>query len=74
MEDVGVGVAVGAAVGVAVGTAVGAAVGAAATGLRPVAELMFVDFFGVCMDMIYNHMAKNIYMAGGNIRMPMDTQ
>src|ERR1043165_4125607 len=33
---------------------IGAAVGAAATGLRPVAELMFVDFFGVCFDQIYN--------------------
>ncbi|HET6748932.1 MAG TPA: alpha-ketoacid dehydrogenase subunit beta, partial [Actinomycetes bacterium] len=33
---------------------IGAAVGAAATGLRPVAELMFVDFFGVCMDQIFN--------------------
>ena len=32
---------------------IGAAVGAAATGLRPVAELMFVDFFGVCMDQIF---------------------
>ena len=39
--------------------------------MRPIAELMFVDFFGVCMDMIYNHMAKNIYMAGGNIKLPM---
>lgn len=39
---------------------IGAAIGAAATGLRPVAELMFVDFFGVCMDAIYNLAAKNI--------------
>lgn len=50
---------------------IGTAIGAAAEGMRPIAEIMFVDFFGVCMDMIYNHMAKNIYMAGGNIRMPM---
>ena len=50
---------------------IGTAIGAAAEGLRPIAELMFVDFFGVCMDMIYNHMAKNTYMAGGNISLPM---
>ena len=50
---------------------IGTAIGPAAEGMRPIAEIMFVDFFGVCMDMIYNHMAKNIYMAGGNIRMPM---
>ncbi|SPE27554.1 Acetoin:2,6-dichlorophenolindophenol oxidoreductase subunit beta [Burkholderiales bacterium] len=54
-----------------IGCAIGAAIGAAADGMRPIAELMFVDFFGVCMDMIYNHMAKNTYMAGGNIRLPM---
>ncbi len=50
---------------------IGAAVGAAAEGMRPIAELMFVDFFGVCMDMIYNHMAKNTYMSGGNVRLPL---
>ena len=50
---------------------IGTAIGAAAEGMRPIAELMFVDFFGVCMDMIYNHMAKNTYMAGGNIKLPM---
>ncbi|MBY4598619.1 alpha-ketoacid dehydrogenase subunit beta [Ottowia caeni] len=50
---------------------IGTAIGAAAAGMRPIAELMFVDFFGVCMDMIYNHMAKNTYMAGGNIKLPM---
>ncbi len=32
---------------------IGAAIGAAAEGMRPIAELMFVDFFGVCMDQIY---------------------
>ena len=37
---------------------IGAAIGAAAEGMRPIVELMFVDFFGVCMDQIYNHMAK----------------
>jgi pyruvate dehydrogenase E1 component beta subunit len=49
----------------------GTATGAAAAGLRPIVELMFVDFFGVCMDQIYNHLAKNTYMAGGNIRLPV---
>ena len=50
---------------------IGAATGAAAEGMRPVVELMFVDFFGVCMDQIYNHMAKNIYMSGGNVKLPV---
>ncbi len=50
---------------------IGAATGAAASGMRPIAELMFVDFFGVCMDQIYNHLAKNTYMAGGNLRLPV---
>lgn len=49
----------------------GAAIGAADEGLRPIAELMFVDFFGVCFDQIYNHLAKNTYMAGGNIKLPV---
>lgn len=50
---------------------IGAAVGAAINGLRPIAELMFVDFFGVCMDQIYNNMAKIHYFSGGNIKVPM---
>ncbi len=50
---------------------VGAAVGAAATGLRPVAELMFVDFFGVCWDMIFDQGAKLRYMFGGKARCPL---
>ncbi len=42
---------------------IGIAIGAAATGfLRPIFELMFVDFFGVCMDQIYNQAAKMRYM------------
>ena len=48
----------------------GAAVGAAATGLRPIAEMMFVDFFGVCMDQIYNQGGKLRYMFGGKVRYP----
>ncbi len=50
---------------------IGAATGAAAEGMRPIVELMFVDFFGVCMDQIYNHLAKNTYMSGGNLRLPV---
>jgi len=50
---------------------IGAAVGAASDGMRPVVELMFVDFYGVCMDAIYNLMAKNIYFSGGNVKVPM---
>src|ERR671937_25157 len=50
---------------------IGAAVGAAATGLRPVAELMFVDFFGVCMDQIFNQGAKLRYMFGGKTKVPL---
>jgi acetoin:2,6-dichlorophenolindophenol oxidoreductase subunit beta len=50
---------------------IGAAVGAAVEGLRPIVELMFVDFFGVCMDQIYNHMAKIHFLSGGNVRVPL---
>ncbi|MBX6395868.1 MAG: alpha-ketoacid dehydrogenase subunit beta [Alicyclobacillaceae bacterium] len=50
---------------------IGAAIGAAVEGMRPIAELMFVDFFGVCMDQIYNHMAKIHYMSGGRVKVPM---
>jgi acetoin:2,6-dichlorophenolindophenol oxidoreductase subunit beta len=50
---------------------ISAAVGAAMDGMRPVVELMFVDFFGVCFDAIYNLMAKNIYFSGGNSTVPM---
>lgn len=49
----------------------GAAAGAALTGLRPVAELMFIDFLGVCLDQIYNQAAKFRYMFGGKARAPM---
>ncbi len=50
---------------------IGAAVGAAQDGMRPIVELMFVDFFGVCFDAIYNLMAKNIYFSGGKFQVPM---
>lgn len=49
----------------------GAAAGAAVTGLRPVAELMFLDFFGVCYDDIYNQAAKFRYMFGGKTATPV---
>jgi pyruvate/2-oxoglutarate/acetoin dehydrogenase E1 component len=50
---------------------VGAAAGAAAAGLRPIAELMFVDFLGVCLDQIFNQAAKFRYMFGGKAETPM---
>lgn len=50
---------------------VGAAAGAAINGLRPVAQLMFVDFFGVCGDQIVNQMAKFRYMFGGKATTPV---
>jgi len=50
---------------------IGAAAGAALTGLRPVAELMFSDFFGVCFDQLYNQAAKFRYMFGGKTRTPL---
>ena len=50
---------------------VGAAVGAAMSGLRPIAELMYVDFFGMSMDQIVNQLAKIRYMFGGQISAPM---
>jgi pyruvate/2-oxoglutarate/acetoin dehydrogenase E1 component len=50
---------------------IGAAIGAAMTGLRPVAELMYVDFAGMAMDQIANQAAKSRYMFGGQIGVPM---
>ena len=50
---------------------VGAAAGAALAGLRPVAEIMFADFVGVCMDQIYNQIAKFRYMFGGKSTCPV---
>ena len=53
------------------GVIIGCAVGAAATGLRPIAELMFIDFLTVGMDQLVNQAAKMRYMFGGHISMPM---
>lgn len=50
---------------------IGAAAGAAIAGLRPIAQLMFVDFFGVCGDQIINQMAKFRYMFGGKATTPV---
>ena len=50
---------------------VGLAVGAAATGLRPVIDIMFMDFMGECMDEIANQMAKMRYMFGGSASLPI---
>ena len=50
---------------------IGAGVGAAATGLRPIVELMFVGFYGVCADQITNNAAKMHYMFGGKMTLPI---
>ena len=50
---------------------IGAAVGAAATGMRPVAELMFCDFAGCCFDQLMNQAAKLRYMLGGQAKVPL---
>jgi acetoin:2,6-dichlorophenolindophenol oxidoreductase subunit beta len=50
---------------------VGTAIGAALMGLRPVAEIMFADFAGVCFDQIVNSLAKYRYTTGGQVRVPV---
>ena len=50
---------------------IGLGIGAAVEGMRPIVELMFADFMGVCLDQIYNHMAKIHFESGGNVRVPM---
>ena len=50
---------------------IGAAIGAATAGLRPVAELMFIDFMGVCLDQIFNQASKFRYMFGGKAETPV---
>lgn len=49
----------------------GAATGAAMTGLRPVAEIMFSDFFAVCWDIVVNQIAKTRYMTDGQVTLPL---
>ena len=53
------------------GAIIGCAVGAAATGLRPIAELMFIDFVTVGMDQLINQAAKMRYMFGGKVKVPL---
>jgi acetoin:2,6-dichlorophenolindophenol oxidoreductase subunit beta len=50
---------------------IGTAIGAAASGLRPVAEIMFADFAGVCFDQIVNQLAKYRYMTDGQVNLPV---
>lgn len=50
---------------------IGLGIGAAVEGMRPIVELMFSDFMGVCLDQIYNHMAKIHFESGGNVKVPM---
>ncbi len=50
---------------------VGTAIGAAVQGLRPLAEIMFADFAGVCFDQIANQLAKYRYMTGGQVELPV---
>ena len=49
----------------------GAALGAAMTGLKPIAEIMFSDFFAVCFDYLANQMAKSRYMTNGQVKCPL---
>jgi pyruvate/2-oxoglutarate/acetoin dehydrogenase E1 component len=49
----------------------GAAMGAAMTGLRPIAEIMFSDFFAVCWDIVANEIAKTRYMTDGQVKLPL---
>lgn len=53
------------------GTVMGLAVGAAAAGLRPVVEIMFIDFITLALDQLVNHAAKLHYMSGGQLRIPL---
>jgi pyruvate dehydrogenase E1 component beta subunit len=50
---------------------IGAVMGAAMNGLRPVAEIMFSDFFAVCWDLIANQIAKARYMTNGQVSLPL---
>jgi pyruvate/2-oxoglutarate/acetoin dehydrogenase E1 component len=50
---------------------IGAAMGAAMTGLRPIAEIMFSDFFAVCWDLVANQIAKTRYMTDGQCSFPL---
>ena len=53
------------------GTVMGLAIGAATAGLRPVVEIMFIDFITLAMDQLVNHAAKLHYMSGGQLSIPL---
>ena len=53
------------------GTVMGLAIGAAAAGLRPVVEIMFIDFITLALDQLVNHAAKLHYMSGGQLKIPV---
>ena len=53
------------------GTVMGLAIGAAAVGLRPIVEIMFIDFITLAMDQLVNHAAKLHYMSGGQLKIPL---
>ncbi len=53
------------------GTVMGLAIGAAAVGLRPVVEIMFIDFITLALDQLVNHAAKLRYMSGGQLKIPL---
>jgi acetoin:2,6-dichlorophenolindophenol oxidoreductase subunit beta len=53
------------------GTVMGLAIGAASAGLRPLVEIMFIDFITLAMDQLVNHAAKLHYMSGGQLRIPL---
>ncbi|HEY7221457.1 MAG TPA: alpha-ketoacid dehydrogenase subunit beta [Candidatus Binatia bacterium] len=53
------------------GTVMGLAIGAATVGLRPVVEIMFIDFITLAMDQLVNHAAKLHYMSGGQLKVPL---
>ena len=55
----------------AVRAILGAAMGAAMTGLKPIAEIMFSDFFAVCFDYIANEFPKSRYMSNGQLKCPL---
>ena len=50
---------------------IGATMGAAMTGLRPIAEIMFSDFFAVCWDLVVNQIAKTRFMSNGQCSFPL---
>ena len=50
---------------------IGLSLGAASVGMRPLAEIMFSDFLGICMDQILNHVSKMRYMSGGQVKSPI---